>query len=130
MACVPGEDSDAAQTDLSLCWAHIPFCWFCHAAAQSPNKQADHCLYYFRIHLKLLKVLKRSQYLNTLTSDFIMCFFYVGLKGKDHKNTNEFCLKVFGKRKILIKLHGNQIFTFEDIAILCFQNDCQRRPPF
>ena len=31
------EDSDqtgaVAQADLSLCWAHIPFCWFCHEAA-------------------------------------------------------------------------------------------------
>ena len=23
-----------AQTDLSLRWAHMPFCWFCHEAAQ------------------------------------------------------------------------------------------------
>ena len=23
-----------AQADLSLRWAHIPFCWFCHVAAQ------------------------------------------------------------------------------------------------
>ena len=22
-----------AQADLSLCWAHMPFCWFCHEAA-------------------------------------------------------------------------------------------------
>ena len=22
-----------AQADLSLCWAHMQFCWFCHAAA-------------------------------------------------------------------------------------------------
>ena len=23
-----------AQADLSLCWPHMPFCWFCHEAAQ------------------------------------------------------------------------------------------------
>ena len=23
-----------AQADLSLCWAHMPLCWFCHEAAQ------------------------------------------------------------------------------------------------
>ena len=23
-----------AQADLSLCWAHMPFCWFCHDAAR------------------------------------------------------------------------------------------------
>ena len=23
-----------AQADLSLCWTHLPFCWFCHDAAQ------------------------------------------------------------------------------------------------
>ena len=23
-----------AQADLSLRWAHMPFCWFCHVAAQ------------------------------------------------------------------------------------------------
>ena len=28
------EDSDqTGQADLSLRWAHIPFCWFCHEAA-------------------------------------------------------------------------------------------------
>ena len=21
------------QSDLSLCWAHMPFCWFCHVVA-------------------------------------------------------------------------------------------------
>ena len=26
-----------AQADLSLCWAHMPFCWFCHAVAQMWN---------------------------------------------------------------------------------------------
>ena len=25
--------SSDAQADLILCWAHIPFCWFCHEAA-------------------------------------------------------------------------------------------------
>ena len=28
-----------AQADLSLCWAHMPFCWFCHEVAQM-------CIYY------------------------------------------------------------------------------------
>ena len=23
-----------AQSDVNLCWAHMSFCWFCHAAAQ------------------------------------------------------------------------------------------------
>ena len=26
-----------AQADLSLRWAHMPFCWFCHAAAKMCN---------------------------------------------------------------------------------------------
>ena len=35
---VDSEDSDKSdwvdtQTDLSLCWAHMPFCWFCLEAA-------------------------------------------------------------------------------------------------
>ena len=41
MACATSEDSDQpghptslTQVDLSLRWAHIPFCWFCHEAAQ------------------------------------------------------------------------------------------------
>ena len=25
-----------AQADLSLCWEHMPFCWFCHVVAQLP----------------------------------------------------------------------------------------------
>ena len=27
-----------AQADLSLCWVHRPFCWFCHEAAQMTTK--------------------------------------------------------------------------------------------
>ena len=30
------EDSDEA--DLSLHWAHMPFCWFCHDATESEEK--------------------------------------------------------------------------------------------
>ena len=28
------EDGADAQTDLSLCWEHMPFCWFSHEAVQ------------------------------------------------------------------------------------------------
>ena len=31
-----------AQADLSLCWAHISFCWFCRAAAHMSNKGKHH----------------------------------------------------------------------------------------
>ena len=34
-----------AQADLSLRWAHTPFCWFCHEVAQLFNNspvQSDH----------------------------------------------------------------------------------------
>ena len=27
-----------AQADLSLCWVHMPFCWFCHEAAHIEKK--------------------------------------------------------------------------------------------
>ena len=47
------------------------------------------------------------------------------LKGKEHKNTNEFCLNVFGKLHSLM-----QILSFEDIVIVCFQNGGQWRPLF
>ena len=26
-----------AQADLSLCWAHMSFCWFCHVVTQISN---------------------------------------------------------------------------------------------
>ena len=28
-----GSDWVDAHADLSLCWARVPFCWFCHASA-------------------------------------------------------------------------------------------------
>ena len=31
---VDSEDSDQTGRMLSLHWAHMPFCWFCHEAAQ------------------------------------------------------------------------------------------------
>ena len=43
MACAPSKDSDQpghpsslirVQADLSLRWAHMPFCWFCHEVAE------------------------------------------------------------------------------------------------
>ena len=27
-------DWAGAQADISLCWAHMSFCWFCHAMVQ------------------------------------------------------------------------------------------------
>ena len=36
-----------AQADLSLCWAHMPFCWFCNEAAQILGcSTAVHWLYF------------------------------------------------------------------------------------
>ena len=33
-----------AQADLSLRWAHMPFCWFCHVAARlSSQRLTSHC---------------------------------------------------------------------------------------
>ena len=32
-----------AQTDLSLRWAHMPFCWFCRALAQNKVKIPRKC---------------------------------------------------------------------------------------
>ena len=45
------EDSDQtadAQADLSLCWAHMPFCWFCHHVAQlySKGKSAQNLVFH------------------------------------------------------------------------------------
>ena len=31
-----------AQADLSLRWEYMPFCWFCHKAAQMHEKHIDH----------------------------------------------------------------------------------------
>ena len=45
MACAPSEDSDQpghqadAQADLSLRWAHMPLCWFCHEVAHFDSLQ-------------------------------------------------------------------------------------------
>ena len=52
------------------------------------------------------------------------------LKGKDHKNKFEVGFKVLAMLNILKQTAKNRIFTFEDIAILCFQNGSQWRPPF
>ena len=57
---------------------------------------------------------------------FLHLFFTkkLHLKGKELKNTTELCLNVFEKLHIWCKLRGNRIRTFEDNAILCFQNGC------
>ena len=33
-----------AQADLSLRWAHMPFCWFCHEAAQMVTVTIPWCM--------------------------------------------------------------------------------------
>ena len=33
-----------AQADLSLLWAHMPFCWFCHEAAQMSLCHGHYCI--------------------------------------------------------------------------------------
>ena len=32
----------SAQSDLSLRWAHMPFCWFCHEPAHMVKKKLTH----------------------------------------------------------------------------------------
>ena len=57
MACAPSEDSSFlhadsedwsdwadAQVDLSLRWAHMPCCWFCHEMALLSILQITHCI--------------------------------------------------------------------------------------
>ena len=34
------------QADLSLRWVHMPFCWFCHEAAQKISVQSGHPVVY------------------------------------------------------------------------------------
>ena len=44
-------DLGNAQADLSLRWAHMPFCWFCHEAAHLQyldRSVCDICLHRFR----------------------------------------------------------------------------------
>ena len=41
-----------AQADLSLRWAHMPFCWFCHEAAQFTTERIKNHVGVMRIHLK------------------------------------------------------------------------------
>ena len=36
------EDSDWADAQADLRWAHMPFCWFCHEAAQMVQKYTNH----------------------------------------------------------------------------------------
>ena len=35
-----------AQADLSLCWVHMPFCWFCHEAAHILNESHNPAAWY------------------------------------------------------------------------------------
>ena len=49
------ENSDEA--DLSLHWAHMPFCWFCHDATESEEKSEVEKYFPSRVdHLKLKAV--------------------------------------------------------------------------
>ena len=58
---VESEDwSDWVDADLSLCWAHWSFCWFCHAAAQSwENPPAELC---DQVRLKLVSSTTEASY--------------------------------------------------------------------
>ena len=51
-----------AQADLSLRWAHMSFCWFCHAAAHFSN------------HIKLLCMIF---IINTVTEDLLSKWYYL-----------------------------------------------------
>ena len=43
------------QADLSLHWAHMPFCWFCHEAAQLKFKGGSKCSSKFNIlHVRVV----------------------------------------------------------------------------
>ena len=87
-----------AQADLSLHWAHRSFCWFCHAAANV-------IIYRKSIHQKLLELyveesgrqeddkVKKMSIVNMLDGQIPNCY----LKGQEHTDINEVCLKVFLK---------------------------------
>ena len=38
-----------AQADLSLCWVHRSFCWFCHEAAQIRDVDTESCVSEFPV---------------------------------------------------------------------------------
>ena len=74
--------SSAAQADLSLRWAHMSFCWFCHAVAQMWNSTAMASKMYFFVPTNSLSPLLSnckkmlnvaSKYGNLLTGPFA-CF--------------------------------------------------------
>ena len=62
------EDSDQmdARADLSFRWAHMPFCWFCHAAAHLKSAGQDKGILY-NLHITNFKVI-----LNMLTTSYFV----------------------------------------------------------
>ena len=55
----------STQTDLSLCWAHMSFCWFCHAAAQIWDMLHKVCICVLRFHCVSVPYFE-IQYWNTI----------------------------------------------------------------
>ena len=45
-----------AQADLSLRWAHMPFCWFCHEAAQLYSDDCGHWRWHKNLSAHPLKI--------------------------------------------------------------------------
>ena len=99
-----------AQADLSLRWAHMPFCWFCHVAAQMLEKhigqlslpQARHKRY------TCIKARLKRYHINCL---FVFCFFL------SNSNTpKELIAKVY-------QLHD----AYQDVCRMFFRTDYSRK---
>ena len=54
-----------AQADLSLCWAHRSFCWFCHAAAHFKivqfSSESERMEPYFALDSNIVKMVCVAQ---------------------------------------------------------------------
>ena len=87
-----------AQTDLSLRWAHMPLCWFCHEAAHLLFPCRAHLMYVVKFLLVAKKLIKWQSTINptcfSTTTVLLRCLFkrimlmwYLMPQGKYHDDT-------------------------------------------
>ena len=65
-----------AQPDLSLRWAHMPLCWFCHEAAQISFPLQQVFKFWWWKNKKKKKKKKKEMHLRETSSCLRSCFFF------------------------------------------------------
>ena len=104
-----------AQADLSLCWAHISFCWFCHEAAQMATTRNSDEACFSTLCAVLISMMAKEVSLNR--PHFV--FFFDHPSVKSHPASENCVLSAFLRDSVFVVVFFFfSVYKFESAGFL------------